>query len=68
MFLYLFNKPTLSTLKALGSVKTKRSKIIALKELSLERKESECNLIIRIQIVICINASTRFQRITEESN
>lgn len=68
MFLYSFNKPTLCTLKALGSGKTKRNKIIALKEPSLEKKESEWNPIIRIQIVICINASTSFQRITEESN
>lgn len=58
----------MSTFKVLGSGETKRSKIIALKELSLERKGTEYNQIIKIQIIIYFNASTRFHRIKEESN
>lgn len=41
IFLHLFNKYTLSTFKVLGTGETKISKITALEELSLERKEIE---------------------------
>lgn len=65
IFLYLFNKCTLNTFKVLHLGETKGRKIIALKKLSLEKKETKCSQIIIIQVIICLNIlqdSTEWQR------
>ena len=46
----------------------KISKVIALMEFTLEKEGTEGKQIIIIQTIICINASTRFHGITEESH
>jgi hypothetical protein len=61
-------KHTLNTFRVLGTRETKMNKIIALKELSQERKGTECRQIIIIKIAACIKGSTRLLENTEESN